>query len=439
MRIALLNGLTACLLSAHAYGGMIWSQPYDLSTAGYDAVGPKVAFDFENKAIMVWSRYNGSNYVVQAMSRRVDGTWTQRSDLSDPNFDSHFVNLQNDGGSNTLAIWSAVQPTQNEIQSILDKYGIGWGPTRIVATSAPGNARLLFPQIAFDTEGNAVAVWLLKVGDYTIIQSSTKLAGELWTNPLEVTPASGPFEIKPQIAMDPTGKAIAVWPNEDTLTIQCAYKPLLDEWMWTEPKNISLPGTAVGQPQIAIDHYGNATAVWIRNDGINFIVQAATKPKRGKWAAPVNLSAAGYDALTPQLAIDSSGTVTAIWSRSNGGTTVIEVSYLPLKGTWSTPIVLSNPAQDANEPQIKIASNGNAVAAWKISNGQNFIIQACYKPFGSDWTTPANLSLPGQDAVSPQIAVGNVGNAAIVWQRSNGANNIVQASFGVTNTAKTNQ
>lgn len=49
---------------------------------------------------------------------------------------------------------------------------------------------------------------------------------------------------------------------------------------------------------------------------------------------------------------------------------------------------------------------------------------------GAEWTTPVNLSAAGQSASAPQVAVDAVGDAVVTWQRSDGANQRIQASAG---------
>ena len=44
------------------------------------------------------------------------------------------------------------------------------------------------------------------------------------------------------------------------------------------------------------------------------------------------------------------------------------------------------------------------------------------------WLAPQDLSAAGQDANDPQVAVDGQGNAIAVWSRSNGTNDIVQAA-----------
>ena len=71
---------------------------------------------------------------------------------------------------------------------------------------------------------------------------------------------------------------------------------------------------------------------------------------------------------------------------------------------------------------------GDAVAVWDRPNGSNFIVQTAARPAGSSFGAPVDLSLAGQNAFDPQLAIDPAGDAVAVWDRSNGANTIVQAA-----------
>ena len=54
-----------------------------------------------------------------------------------------------------------------------------------------------------------------------------------------------------------------------------------------------------------------------------------------------------------------------------------------LTATWSSPDNLSSPGQDADGPQIAVDANGNATAVWQRNDGGSFIIQSSTKPLGA--------------------------------------------------------
>ena len=65
---------------------------------------------------------------------------------------------------------------------------------------------------------------------------------------------------------------------------------------WLAPVDLSAGGGNAFEPQVSIDPQGNATAIWVRYDGTNDVVQAATRAPGGTWQTPITLSAPGLDA-----------------------------------------------------------------------------------------------------------------------------------------------
>src|SRR5438309_8882326 len=99
--------------------------------------------------------------------------------------------------------------------------------------------------------------------------------------------------MRPQVALDPAGNAIAVWSRTGTTSphphvVQAAVRPVGGGWQ--PAQDLSVPGPDAGQdadsPQIALDAAGNAIAVWYGGG----VIQAAVRPADGVWQAPEDLS-----------------------------------------------------------------------------------------------------------------------------------------------------
>jgi len=303
----------------------------------------------------------------------------------------------------------------------------GWLPPEQVSPPSVNASRC---RVAVDQNGNATAVWVEFTGINQIIQASTKPFGGSW----QVTPdnLSQPSQSVegPSIAVDSSGNATVAWVWYDGTNniVQASTKPFGGSWQ-VAPDNLSQPGRDAEGSRIAVDSSGNATVVWDRYDGTNNIVQASTKLYGGSWqATPDNLSQPGQDADGSSVAVDSSGNATAVWVRYDGTNLIAQASTKPFGGSWQViPDNLSQPGQDVGSVNIAVDSSGNATAIWIRSDGTNNIVQASTKPFGGSWqATPDNLSQPGQDASSPDIAVDSSGNATAVWIRYDGSNYIIQ-------------
>ena len=151
------------------------------------------------------------------------------------------------------------------------------------------------------------------------------------------------------------------------------------------------------------------------------------------WSAPIDLSAPGQDAYLPQVAGSADGTrLTSVWRRSNGSNLIIQARTSTDSGkTWSTPVNLSAAGQNADHPQVTGSADGTRLASvWRRFNGSKWIIQArTSTDSGATWSAPVDLSAAGQDAWYPQITGSADGSIlASVWSRSDGSKWIIQGS-----------
>jgi len=280
---------------------------------------------------------------------------------------------------------------------------------------------------------------------------------------------SGQSASDAQVATDSSGRYVyAVWERDDGTNSRIQVAISSDFGVtWTDPSttpgttpNLSDSGKNASSAQVATDSSGRYVyAVWERDDGTNFRIQVAISSDYGvTWTDPTttpgttpNLSDPGQDAVSPQIATDSSGRyVYAVWRRSDGTNVRIQVAISSDFGvTWTDPTTtpgttpnLSDSGQNAASSQIATDSSGRYVyAVWQRDDGTNLIIQvAISSDFGVTWTDPTttpgtspNLSDPGQDATSAQVATDSTGRYVYaVWHRNSTIQAAISSDYGVT-------
>jgi len=185
-----------------------------------------------------------------------------------------------------------------------------------------------------------------------------------------------------------------------------------------------------GLPQVVVNDTGNAIAIWRRHDGSNWVVQTKKYDKAtDAWSTVTNLSETGFDALYPQVAINNAGDAIAVWYRFFSGTkrNIQTKYYYKASDSWFAPatgIDISEAGKDALEPQVVIDGAGDAIAVWKIVSGFNFIIRTKYYVKSSNsWSIPAtgiDLSSTGMSLHNPWVAINSDGNAIAIWRKSGG-------------------
>jgi hypothetical protein len=262
---------------------------------------------------------------------------------------------------------------------------------------------------------------------FLLLPATPAVAAPAWLAPVDLTAAGESARTAPQVAVDPGGDAVAVWKGHNGADEVIEASSRTAGGSWQAPVDLSAAGYDASEPQVAVDAAGEAVVLWKDSGGTNTIIEAASRTAGGGWQAPVELSAAGRNASEPQVALDAGGDVVAVWGRSDGTNLIVQAASRPAGAGWEAPVDLSAAGQETSEPQVAIDAAGDAVAAWK-ADGAHFIVQAASRPAGAGWQVPVDLSATGQGAYEPQVAIGADGDAVAVWKRYNGSNYVVDAT-----------
>ena len=91
-------------------------------------------------------------------------------------------------------------------------------------------------------------------------------------------------------------------------------------------------------------------------------------------------------------------------------------------------VMLSTVGGDAWDPQVAVGSDSTATVVWSRSDGSNERVQATTRAPNGSWSSPVTLSEAGADAWNPQVAVGSDGAATAVWRGLDGGSDRIQAS-----------
>ena len=120
------------------------------------------------------------------------------------------------------------------------------------------------PQVVVDQSGNEHHIWTRFDGANTV--SSTGCATTQELRPGQTLSAAGQGASQPDIDVDPNGDAVAVWTRSDGshLRVEAAARPAGGSFGAVQA--VSAAGQNTDKPQVALDDSGKAVAVWIRYD-----------------------------------------------------------------------------------------------------------------------------------------------------------------------------
>ena len=375
---------------------------------------------------MLWSRYNGTQYVVQASYRPVAGAWSAPLDLAggrrilDPQ-------LVVDPAGNATAIWRRVDADSSVVQTSSRPDGGAWSAPVDLSTDPSVNfsERTDVPQLAVGDAGVVTATWSRFEGvpgqpwKFTV-QSATRAADGTWSAPVDLSPAGSPARTT-DVTVDPAGNATAVWAAGASL--QAATRPA--GGTWSAPVELSGSAGPRANPRVTNDPAGTVTAVWGSFAGGSYGVQTASRVLGGAWSAPLDL-VRGEVFDTPAIAVDRAGNATALWQENDGSAWIVTSASRPAGGAWTAPVRLSDAATSSWDPQVAVDLDGNATAIWSREVDGTRSVEAARRPLAGEWSESTALS-PQGDAWNPQISVDPAGNATAAWARKDGASWIVQA------------
>jgi hypothetical protein len=217
--------------------------------------------------------------------------------------------------------------------------------------------------------------------------------------------------------VDPNGNAVFVWQSSDGANLRIQTRSRSAAGTLSSTLTLSAEGQAAEYPQVAVDANGNATFVWERWDGSNERIQARTLSAAGTRGSTQTLSAAGGDALYPQVEVDPNGSAVFTWERccyDGTNNERIQARARSAVGILSSTQTLSASGQTASSAHVAVDPNGNAVFAWIGTAGR---IQARGRSAAGTLTSTQTLSDPGYSGIYPRVAVDSSANAVFLWQR----------------------
>jgi hypothetical protein len=146
-----------------------------------------------------------------------------------------------------------------------------WQSAELIETDNVGYAA--FPQVAFDSSGNAIAVWRQYDGTRDNIWAN-RFNGTSWGMAELIETDNAGSADNPQVAFDSSGNAIAVWRQTDGTRFNI-WANRFNGTIWGTAELIETDNAAdATSPQVAFDSSGNAIAVWQQSNGTRDNIRA---------------------------------------------------------------------------------------------------------------------------------------------------------------------
>jgi hypothetical protein len=285
---------------------------------------------------------------------------------------------------------------------------------------------------AMGSNGDVAATWVGFVAGKPTVQVATRPPSGSFSAPLDLSPPGNESSNASQVAEDAAGEATVVWNSSVEKSNYIMEAATVAGGIPSAPVKLSAPGQNAVSPTVAVDERGDAIVAWTRSNGADEIVQASYRPAGGTFGAPVNLSAAGGNAIMPRVAIDAAGNATVVWERYNGANEVVEeATRSAATGSFAPTVALSNPAEGAIQPSVAMNAEGDTAVTW-VRLGASTVTQATVRPAGGQFSEPASLSVSDAGCIAshPQVALDGRGDPTVVWACAIGFESVVEYANG---------
>lgn len=331
-----------------------------------------------------------------------------------------------DSFGNAIVVWLQSDGTRNNICSNRYTFDSGWGTAELIENDNTGNA--VNPTVAVDPSGNALAVWRQYDGSYYSIYCNRYTSGVGWGTAEIIETENSGHAINADIAMDSSGNALAVWPQSDGSLYHIWSNRYTPESGWGTAEKISTSYSGdASSPQVAVDSSGNAIAVWYQDDGINNNIWARLYKSGSGWetAGKIESNDAG-DALNPNVAIDSFGNAVVVWQQRDALSQFdIWSNHYSINSGWgNATLVENNDAGHATKPRVSTNHLGSFKIIWQQSENSTSNIYCRSYKFDSGWKVPKRVDVNDSAvSINPEISVDPSGNAIAVWSQHDGTRN----------------
>ena len=356
---------------------------------------------------------------VTVAFRTRDAAWQADLAISSQNVDTGEARIAFDRDGNALAVWSQGPFDRSEIWWNAFTAGVGWG-TAAPLEQSEADEHADGARIGFGADGDALAVWTLQdsSGDNSV-RSSRYVPGSGWETPEFIETDPGEVFGKPDFAVNSQGDAVAVWVQFDGTFMNLWANRYTAGSGWGTAEIIDESDDVVENPRVAINGAGDIVAVWPMRDLGNFAWDVwSRRYAPGIGWAPSDLVSVNntFEAVQPRPVLDEDGNALVVWVQGLGLEAALHASRHTGSGSWTSAEEL-DVAGSVDDPQIAIDPAGNAIAVWRRQqdvNGTPEMLPYAARHTASGWSTPQAIG--NRTAFDPKIAVDPTGHAVAVWQ-----------------------
>lgn len=325
-----------------------------------------------------------------------------------------------DLNGNALAVWYQQGASGTEVWWNLFTSGVGWGTAEVLEATPP-NQFAGSPKAGFDPGGNAVAVWTLvdPQSGTDSLRSSQYMPGTGWSPSTSIDTQSGDIQGNVEFVINDSGDAVAAWTEFDGRLVNVWANRFTTANGWGVAEIVDEDDDVVEKPRISINARGDVLAAWTTRFSGNLIwdVWARRYVVGSGWQPSTRLSTNSNDpAISPRPVIDNDSIGQVIWLNTTNQLDTVFASRQDIAGNWSTPQEVGS-APSIDDPEFALDSAGNSMAIWRHAEDANgsreLLPYAARHSVSSGWGAAEPVG--NLTAFYPKIEFDASGHGLAIW------------------------
>lgn len=184
-----------------------------------------------------------------------------------------------------------------------------------------------------------------------------------------------------------------------------------------EPPTLLFNGSGLWfKPQIALDETGGIHAIWTDNTYYQMQILYAYRTPDGTWSPSQIITTEASSFQPIQWGISDTGHVHVIWQLATNSNLLYH-SWRDESGVWSTPQLLSDQGGSKTPIRLAVDANGNAHFVWNLEGTSVDDFYYAHTDQNGTWSSPSRIGAMDEYTVI-DMALGSNGKVHLLWRQN---------------------
>lgn len=357
-----------------------------------------------------------------------DRVWSDSQLVEDEEGEALGVDLAFSENGNGIAVWAQSDGTRYNIWANNYSKDGGWEEAQLIEvgdgtagalTRTPNDeSRTGRPDIAVDDSGNAIAVWSQQDDGVWNVYYNFYDKNNGWGAASLIEEDEVGEAIVPEVAMNANGDAVVVWRQQQGINEDLHARRYVDG-VWLPIEELENTNRTVAWPQVEMTDSGDILVVWVQDENSQWSVWSRSFSENTGWQDELTLeSSAEPVGFRTKISMNESGNAIVTWTQVAGIGQNDLYANTRFGNVWSGAELLE--AEDTESVgiydkfNVALNASNEGVVAWQL--GDDVYINQI--TLGEVWSLSSLVSeLPIQDSF-PDVAIDPKGDIIVTWQET---------------------